>query len=246
MGNYKQYRDKHLISDWEGLLSKSIEYIEELYEEWLEVEEYNGKLSKDLYEEKWDRIKEINKVMEGNGVDIKKYRGTGWNKKFNGYKSWYKKNVIDVIEGKYSKMPSMPYAHADRKEVQGVDLGNSQSPTTIVELYKKIKSQYDMGKRKVLKEDKLFIESMKYVTEHSINIEGLLPEEIIKQVNEHAKWEYEKEHLKPGTEIYLKHECDYCDTYTCGEGRCECGNRRIDVVVEGNIIDGFSYYTEPY
>lgn len=71
-------------------------------------------------------------------------------------------------------------------------------------------------------------------------------EQIIDKVNEYAKDKYLKENVPDGTEIYLKNICNECDTYIMDERRCSCGNRRIDIIVEGNIVDGFCHYPEPY
>jgi len=77
-------------------------------------------------------------------------------------------------------------------------------------------------------------------------LKDLTTDQIIRTVNDYAKEKYLEENVPNGTEVYLKHGCDECSTYIMGEHRCSCGNRRISIVVEGNIIEGFDYYPEPY
>lgn len=40
--------------------------------------------------------------------------------------------------------------------------------------------------------------------------------------------------------------CDYCTDYTVGDRRCSCGNRRVCIEIEGNVIDGFFHYAVNY
>ena len=44
-----------------------------------------------------------------------------------------------------------------------------------------------------------------------------------------------------GTEV--EHDqCNGCDTWTVGERRCFCGNRRMYLEIGGNVVDGFYGY----
>lgn len=246
MNQYKRYKNSHLIVDWEALVEQDEDYIKELYQEWLEVEEYNNKVRREHYDEKWERIGEIRDVLRKNGIEHGKYSGTGTNRRLTGYYSWFSNNVMKKIEQEYPKMPSMPYAHMDTREVYGHTIRNNQSPTNLVELYTRVKRDFNVLNRKETKSNKLFKESVKYANKYDIGINDLLPDEIVQKVQEVAKARYESENIQPGMELYLKHECGECSTYIVGERRCECGNRRISVVIEGDILDGFTYYTEPY
>jgi methylaspartate ammonia-lyase len=38
--------------------------------------------------------------------------------------------------------------------------------------------------------------------------------------------------------------CDYCNSWTVGENRCFCRNRRMYLTIDGNIVDGFYHYPE--
>jgi hypothetical protein len=40
--------------------------------------------------------------------------------------------------------------------------------------------------------------------------------------------------------------CDTCSTYVVGDRRCECGNRRQNVIVEGDVAKGLYHYVEAY
>lgn len=242
---YKTFPKRELISDWSKLLKLSREEVSALYEEWKVIDQENKEASKKLYEEKSNKLEEISKFLISNGVDPFKYKGILSRR--NGYQAWYQKNVVEKISNRYPYYSSgMPVAHSGTKEVNGVELYCNQSPTTIVELYDKIIGQYNSKIREKNKNNKLLIKSIEYASLHNINIEDLNTDQIIYTVSEYAKEKYLEENLPEGTEVYLKHACYECSIYIMGERRCSCGNRRISIVVEGDIIEGFDYYPEPY
>jgi len=244
---YKSFPKRELISDWNKLLKMSKKEVIALHEQWKLIDEENKETNKKLYEEKTKKIKEASDFMKSIGIDVFKYKKKGFFTQPNGYQTWFKNNVVDIISKKYPYYSSgLPVAHPCKKEVDGIELYCNQSPTTIVELYSKITSQYNLQIKEKNKNNKLFIKSIEYATLHNIDIEDLDTKQVIRVVNEYAKNNYLKENVPSGTEVYLKHGCDECTTYIMGEHRCLCGNRRIDIIVEGDIIDGFYHYPEPY
>jgi hypothetical protein len=138
----------------------------------------------------------------------------------------------------------MPTAHSRVLELDGVRLSNNKSPTQLTELHSNLVAQYKHKMNELNKANKLLIKSIEYATQHSIDIEDLDTKSIIRTVEEHAIEAYREEHIPDGTEIRLKSECYECNVYIVGNHRCECGNRRIGVTVEGSILDGFYHYPE--
>lgn len=247
MPHYKPFPQSELIRDWGKLIKLSREEVVKLYDNWQEIDKENKETNKRLYDEKSNKLKEVSEYLRSIGVDVFKYKSGGFFTQKNGYQSWFEKNVVNKISEKYPhNRYSIPTAHSTSVEVDGVTLSNNQSPTNIVELYDKIIHQYNYKIKEINKTDKLLIKSIEYATTHNINIEDLNPKDIIYTVVEAAKDKYLKENVPDGSEVYLKHECYECSTYIMGEHRCSCGNRRISVVVEGNLIDGFYHYPEAY
>lgn len=247
MGIYKQFPKANLIREWGELIKLTKEEVVELYDQWKEIHKENQETSKVVHEERTQKLKEISDILQSNGIDIYKYKRSGFIPQKIGYQAWYKKNIADAIEAKYPYYhQSIPVAHMGEKEVNGVKLYNNQSPTSMVELHDRITRQYNLKIKEVNKADKLLVKSIEYATKHNVDIEELLPKQIINVVNEYAKNKYLEKNLPDGTEVYLKHECYECSTYIMGEHRCSCGNRRIGVTVEGNILEGFDYYPEAY
>lgn len=243
--SYKKFPNQELVREWDKLLKMSREEICAIYEEWKSIEKENEAVRKNLTEERNNKLKEIADYMKSVGIEIYKYKRDRYTK--NGYQPWYAKNIVEVISKKYPYYSiSFPTAHMAEKVVNGINLHCNKSPTNIVELYDTITNQYNRKIKEKENNNKLLIKSIEYATLNNINIENRSTDQIINIVNEHAKEKYLKENLPDGTEVYLKHACYECDTYIMGERRCSCGNRRIDIIIEGNIVDGFYYYPEPY
>jgi hypothetical protein len=247
MSIYKAFPQANLIREWDKLIKLKREDVEQLYEQWKEIEKENKETNVRLLDEKSNKLIEVTTYLKSVGIDPYKYKTKGFFKEKSGYQAWFKKNVADEISKKYPYYHGgIPTAHMNEVIVDGVKLYNNQSPTNIVQLYDRVTQQYNSKIREVNKVDKLLIKSIEYAAKHEIDIEDLSPKAVINHVAEIAKDNYLKEELPDGTEVYLKHGCDECSTYIMGERRCSCGNRRISIEVEGDLIEGFYYYPEPY
>lgn len=249
MNPYKTFPNANLIREWDKLLKLNREEVVSLHDTWEDIHKQNYELGRKLMNEKLERQKEVDDYMESNNVDIWNYKRNHFTleQRRNGYQSWYKKNVADKISEKYPYYSNqIPTAHMDSVEVDGIILSNNQSPTNIVELYDKMKREYNSKMNEISLKDKLLVESIKYANTHGLDIRDLSAKDIISIVDDHAKDEFRKENFPDGTEIYLKHGCDECSTYTVGDHRCSCGNRRIMMVVDGNLVEGYDCYPEAY
>lgn len=246
MSVYKGFRKAEVIRDWNALIKLSRDEVVALQEEWTEVHKSNSAISLELNKEKHAKVETTAKGLHAQGIEPYKY-SKGRVRKLMGYQAWFQKNVADVISAKYpSYHQSIPVAHSDKKVIEGIEVSNNQSPTNVVELYDRIKAQVVRGVEELKKTDKLLIKSIEYASANSIDIGGLTPRDIIKTVDDVAKELYLEKEVPDGTEIYLKHECYDCSTYTMGEHRCSCGNRRIGITVEGNLLEGYCYYPEAH
>lgn len=245
MNKYKRFPNSELIKDWGKLLTLRREEVIALQEEWDTIHEENTVLNEKYYNEREEKIEEVAKLLKSQGIEVHKYKKKGAFKERNGYLAWFENKVVEPITKNYPYYNfSIPVVFHEEQVVNGVTLYNSVSPSNIIDLYDRIKWQYDKEIEKRDNEDKLLKKSIEYASKYGINIDNLSSKEIKEKVGKLAKVKYAEDNIPDGTEIYLKHECDYCDTYIAGETRCSCGNRRIAITVEGNLIDGFYYYPE--
>jgi hypothetical protein len=94
--------------------------------------------------------------------------------------------------------------------------------------------------------NELLIKSIKYAEENDININDLNNNAIIEKVKELAKVKYTEKEYEEGTDIAIDDNYCECEKWTVGERRCSCGNVRIYLEVEGDILKGFMAYPTPY
>lgn len=244
---YMPMRDVRISENWELLMSKTREEVEELLKEWEKADEHNKVVQGEVMEAYKEKMEEVQAFFKGLGIEIFKYKKKGYFTEKNGYVAWFEKNVHQPIKAYYptSRPQYSPYGHMGRKLVQGVEVSNGQSPTPLLELYDRLSHQIKRAKEKEGKDLELYTKSVIYATEARLDVEGLSVKEVIGMVDEHAKESYLKEHFPTG-KVIDHNACEYCSEYTMGERRCNCGNRRISVYVEGDIMNGFYEVVEPY
>lgn len=243
----KKFEHAELIRDWELLLKLSREEIIDIEASWEEVMVFNKDVFNSLIEERNTKISEICAHFKNLGIEVYKYKKKGFFSEKAGYLKWFDTNVIKEIMKKYpSTLPEKPRVDTRVQEIEGIKLSNNSYNISLLKLYDTLQFQYKNGKSKKQSENKLLIESVKYATKHNIDIENVSDSEIIAIVREHAVNAYEKETFTDGEELYLKHGCDNCSAYIAGEHRCSCGNRRVYIEVEGDILSGFYYFLECY
>ena len=134
---------------------------------------------------------------------------------------------------------NIKYENSDKTTIS---IGNKYE--NLLEEVRKIKSTELLKKTSENKSKEDFKVYMEYAIKNNIVPDS--PEKLIIYVNEHARESFREENFPDGTEVYLKHGCDECSDWTVGEHRCSCGNRRISLTIEGNLINGFYGYPEPY
>lgn len=97
---------------------------------------------------------------------------------------------------------------------------------------------------KKLSESKELAEAILFYKEKNWSTENLSSQEILDYVENYRRDKWIKENYPDGTE--MNHSCcDNCSSWTVGEHRCSCGNRRMSLIVEKSR-DGYYAYAEAY
>lgn len=97
---------------------------------------------------------------------------------------------------------------------------------------------------KKLSESKELAEAILFYKEKNWSTENLSSQEILDYVENYRRDKWIKENYPDGTE--MNHSCcDTCSSWTVGEHRCSCGNRRMSLIVEGSK-DSYYAYAEAY
>lgn len=91
-----------------------------------------------------------------------------------------------------------------------------------------------------IQESKELVESISYLKEQGIAIDGLTPEDILNAAENDRRRKWISENYPDGTTMDHSY-CDNCSDWTIGERRCSCGNRRMSLTVEGKYPDYYAY-----
>jgi len=244
---YKKFPNMSLLKseNWHKLAQMDRDEVVNIYNEWIEIDKENMKLKAIAREKEQEILKDIYEVLEKHKIPFRKY---GRNiVKPTGYIAWFNKNIKMVISNRFPYYSQgIPNMHPKTVIKDDIKLDITCSPTTLIEGYDRLSNQYKNGQSKKYAKNKLFIESVKYATENGIDIEDYDEKSIIQIVDNHAKGKFLEDNYPDGTEVYLKHVCYECNTWVVGERRCSCGNRRVRLEVEGNLLDGYLAYPEGY
>lgn len=235
----------HGTLDWKDIVEIGFDKVEEIVKSWEETYKQNEEIRK--YNS--NLFTEALKVVENffKECDIDKYRYSSANpfKKLGTSKEW--QMVYDKIQKKF-KISCMHSKPAFNKITY-----NKKDITRFYQSYEGI-SCLNEAKRyfeNLYKQDEAkanrFKTILKVAKENNIDLSDCSSEDgMYNVVNEFMKDKFIKENYPHGKEMYLKHGCDYCSTWVVGIHRCSCGNRRMSLIVDGDFIDGFYAYPEPY
>lgn len=247
MKPYQQYKDYELcnVSNWHNLLKMKREEVVALHDSWKATE----KLNKQIYEEnkatRANIIQQIEKILTDNGIEFKLKTPFG-SKSKKKFQPFYEK-FIEHISGLNSYIPyNFPYAHMGETKIQGIGVYNGQSPTPILELYDNLTRDVEQALKRERVNENHFIECVKQANLNNIDILNLNKEEIVQKVEDFLKDRWMKTAYPDGKTIDIDDNYCECETYTIGDRRCSCGNRRINAYVEGNCLGGYYLAVEPY
>lgn len=169
-------------------------------------------------------------------------------------KNDFSKDFIKFYKTALKKLPHVYYL------IKPYKISHKDKQDFFVDYLKGLVYMYDLYKRQTEYNEKLKEKNEKLIklsmelaytkysnekTKEGTLINNLPIAEIIPCIRQLEKQEYINKNYPNGTEISIKF-CDYCNDWTVGENRCSCGNRRVELIVDGNIIDGFFAYAEPY
>lgn len=101
----------------------------------------------------------------------------------------------------------------------------------------------EQEKAKSDKQIRLIAKALELYKEYGLTNKYETNDQLVAMVTDIASEKYRQEY--DGHEFSIKC-CDGCSTWVCDEPRCSCGNRRMELTVDGNILDGFTCYPEPY
>lgn len=156
------------------------------------------------------------------------------------------RKLVDDLREKYTlnRLPQeKPRVNA--YEIGGEVYQMNRSPITLKDVWAEGRAKRERLIEQERKSNALLVACVQYAQQHQISLEGLLNNQIVATVHEHAREAWQAEQYPDGTEMEISC-CSECSQWTVGDRRCSCGNRRVSLTVEGNLVDGFYAYAEAY
>jgi len=120
---------------------------------------------------------------------------------------------------------------------------SNRSPVTLSALATMAVNYKEQKKKRDEKSNAALRKAIQILVEKGIDV----PDDNTKTVNlvdEILRKEFVENEFAKGDIIDAP--CDECGEWEIGSHRCNCGNRRISLTVDGNIIDGYYGYAEAY
>lgn len=239
MKTYLEYPKAHLYTNLKELIALSLDEVKSVQDEIDKVKLENEK----IYSENKAEIDEFIENQIANfasmGIDVYKYKKTKNKIERNGYIRWFATNIVDPLTNKWCKMPLTPTAKSSNEVDGNIVIHIAGTMTDLESVYLQAKYQYNDS----IKGDEKYTNSVKYAEEHDIEIPTDLDTELVwGYVNEIAMELYLECELPDGKEIWIDC-CEECDRFVVGDHRCDCGNVRVSIEVDGDFEKGFYYYT---
>lgn len=225
----------------EEVLKLTKEELQQIEANWKQTEEENRKIYKENYDNCQAVIKETMQYLRKLGYKTNK---DGSLLKQGGY---YKgaQDIADAVRAKFKlNTPSKPTF--SKIKVKGKVYSANSSPISLVDLVEHVRGQLKREEEARKQSDKKVKEAIRLAAELQLDVDELTVDQIVYEVNEVMKEKFIEDNYPEGTSVYLKHACSECSEWVVGERRCTCGNRRIDLVVEGDFLSGFDAYPEAY
>lgn len=236
----RQFKGQNIYSLYNALhqdmLKLSSNDLEELQNEINEIERHN----RDIYIENKNIIQKNIKTLEDifKSIGMLTYK-TSKNGKYIGEYKEFKaaiKSMKETVGGSAPSKPSFHVMWVDGKKYQSY-CSSITIPKFVEQVKERLKEEQEIEEKK----RKVFAKSCSLAEKHNISIEDF---DLVKKVREAEEKEWLNKNYPKGKEIIISC-CDCCDSYFMGEKRCSCGNRRIDVYVEGDV-GNFNLITEAY
>lgn len=241
----KSYSTILIIEEAEKLSEENIIKIKEDIKEFSESIWETRKSYREEYKE---CIKKLEEICSDCDVSYKNHKGT--------HDRWFKSLLV-----RFKPTGSYPGNFGDiscsyveykgelisLKDIEYYCHGSSQSIRKIIEtLHELIKLTIETIEKKEKKKNHnnlLLRKAIEIAINRGMDYSNIDDKELIKKITDIEIEKHTK--LQDGNTITFK-QCDECDEWTVGERRCSCGNRRVYLGVEGNIVDGFYSYPEVY
>ena len=240
---FKPFPQKELANDFQKLYETPREKVVELEEEWKKIAEENKVIHKENYQKYENLQKEIETFLASKGMKLYEFSARGQKKPTHWFKTLHTNIPRPLASFSATDVPRVE-SRSKPAKINGIDV-HIGTGTGILETYDRIHRHLEREKNANKKRNLLIAAAYKFINDNRLPFDGT-PDQAIGLANREAGNKWLEENYPAGTVIDIDDNYCECATYTMGDHRCSCGNRRIDVTVEGDIVDGFTMMAEPY
>ena len=182
------------------------------------------------------KFKEMAKAFGSHPDKMSRGRSTG-----SEY-AWYKNFVNEMVKG---VKEHYPYEHPTHLAIKVSDLDGkvfkSSNWADFVQAVRYARHELKTYTKKKTQSNKEFIQAIQWLTENNVEFDATTDTKtLIKFATEKAREFWIDDNYPDGTEMDCSC-CDECGSWNVGEHRCNCGNRRVGLSVDGGIGSFYAY-----
>lgn len=146
------------------------------------------------------------------------------------------KAILKAIDIKCGRFPrQMPFPHEIR--VCGENYRSHKSPVTLTELVAMGKDHRRLKLEREQRSKADFAKAAALASTYGISLDD---PDLYNKVVAADREAFREKNYPEGTDV--DHSCcDTCSSWTVGDHRCSCGNRRMSLTIEGNIGNWYAY-----
>lgn len=204
-----------------------------LENEWNTIKDENAVITAYNRNLRVEIAKKIEEFCES--LDIPTYKTSKYGKVIGEYKEF--KAMLKALDAKIITWEKRDKPSPHVIIVDGEEMRSSRSPVTLMGLVKQIRERIARKKaaERTVTKEQLLAASM--AAQYGIDVND---PDLVQKVRAKDQERWVEENYPNGTEVDIDC-CDFCDTWTVGEHRCSCGNRRMYLDVSGGIRDWWAY-----
>lgn len=152
--------------------------------------------------------------------------------------------TVDALENTFNaSYIKNANARIDFCYLEGKEISITRNPQGIVDGIQKFCNYKKHKEQQELKENKIYLKAVNLATKYNIDPASYTDSnKLIYDVTQKAQEEWRVEHHPDGSEMSFD-ACE-CRRWSVGERRCDCGDRRVYLDIEGDLLSGFFAYPQ--
>ena len=235
---FQSYESLPVLPDLDTVIWK---WTREQVQEWWEVASAVAKHNQGVYRHNHQTRTVWRQIFETNG-------GKPWGVRGTASLKWFD-TAMDALGDPQHSSPNMHDAYGYRTftlrdEQVRPHAAVSKSPSTLMEVWdgaRRLQGHWEIQQSSKTNEEAVLMGMATKLGVDPAGFESVAS--FLIAVQEAAQDAWVQENYPNGTEVDIDC-CYHCDTWEVGDNRCSCGNRRVYLDIQGNVVTGFYAYPQ--